>query len=205
LRFEYCNVVIVDIGEVTMRNGNIFVISAPSGAGKSSLVNAVRKKDQKIKVSISHTTRNIRPGEQDGVDYYFVSPAKFRSMLNDGEFLEHALVYDNHYGTNKNTINKLIAGGYDVILEIDWQGAQQIKQQNPAAILIFILPPNLIELENRLKNRNTDSKEVIKKRLNLAKDDINHAKDFDITLINDNFDRTVGELYSIILVHRTKN
>ena len=188
-----------------MRTGNIFVISAPSGAGKSSLVRAIcKKEDPNIKVSISHTTRRMRPGDQNGVDYYFIDQAKFESMLHNNEFLEHAFVYGNYYGTNENTINELLAGGYDVILEIDWQGAQQIKQQNSAAILIFIMPPNLDELEKRLRHRNTDSDEVIKKRLNEATTDISHAKDFDIVITNDNFDKTVDELYSIILVHRTK-
>ena len=184
--------------------GNIFVISAPSGAGKSSLVKAICKKDPKIRVSISHTTRNMRPGDQHGVDYYFVDAAEFNIMLNNNEFLEHALVYGNYYGTNKNKINELISNGYDIILEIDWQGAKQIKQQNPAAILIFILPPSLDELEKRLRKRNTDSESVIKNRLSLAAEDIAHAKDFDVIIVNDNFDKTIDELYSIILVHRIK-
>jgi guanylate kinase len=185
-----------------MKTGNIFVISAPSGAGKSSLVHAICKKDQTIKVSISHTTRIMRPTEQNGIDYYFINQAEFENMLNLGEFLEHAEVFGNYYGTNKNTINKLNQNGYDIILEIDWQGAYQIKQQIPSAILIFILPPSITELEKRLRTRNTDSEEVIKERLALAQSDITHAKDFDVTIINDNFDKTVGELYSIILVHR---
>lgn len=187
-----------------MQSGNVFVISAPSGAGKSSLVKALCDKDPKIKLSISHTTRNKRPGDLHGVHYYFVSKTEFEAMLNEQEFLEHAIVYDNHYGTHKDTINNLIQNGDDIILEIDWQGARQVRKLLPEATLIFILPPSLNELENRLKNRKTDSNENINKRLNEASKEIAYAKYFDYAIINDDFSIALHHLYSIILVQRLK-
>lgn len=188
-----------------MHKGNIFVISAPSGAGKSSLVNAVCKLDAQIQVSISHTTRNRRHNEQEGVNYYFITQSEFLIMLEKHEFLEYAKVYDNYYGTNKNTINQFLASGKDIILEIDWQGARQIKQLIPEAIFIYIMPPCLQVLEHRLRSRNTDSDEVVQKRLALAKNDISHASHFDYIIINDNFDDAVHDLYSIIGVQRLKS
>ncbi len=187
-----------------MQSGNIFVISAPSGAGKSSLVKALCRKDKQIKVSVSHTTRSIRPGEQEGLDYYFIPHTDFVNMLEQKQFLEYAKVYDNYYGTHINTIKQLLEKGQDIVLEIDWQGARQVKQLFPQAILIFILPPNAQELQKRLTSRNTDSPETIKKRLDLAIDDISHADEFDYTIINDNFDMALHELYSIITVQRFK-
>ena len=187
-----------------MQSGNIFVIAAPSGAGKSSLVKALCTHDAKIKVSISHTTRPMRPGEQHGVDYHFVRHEQFTRMLEQQEFLEHAKVYDNFYGTHTDTIRQLLHNGQDIILEIDWQGARQVRRIFEDAILIYILPPNQAELKNRLLSRNTDSPEVIQKRLNLALDDISHANEFDYAVINDNFDMALQDLYSIILVQRLK-
>jgi len=185
-----------------VHGGNVFVISAPSGAGKSSLIQALCKLDSQIQVSISHTTRKIRTGEIEGVDYFFISHKKFKTMQQEQKFLELAQVYDNFYGTNKNTIKKTLTKGKDIILEIDWQGARQIRKLIPEAILIYILPPSLPELEKRLKLRNTDSEEAIQKRLNLAIEDISHAEEFDFIVTNDNFNVALQELYSIILVHR---
>jgi len=187
-----------------MQTGNIFVISAPSGAGKSSLVKALCEKDSQIKVSISHTTRNIRPGEEDGVNYHFINKSTFEQMLDNGEFLEYAKVYDNYYGTNIKTVKQLISDGYDIILEIDWQGANQIRELLPDSIFIYIFPPSIEELEKRLRLRNTDADEIIQKRLNLAQNDMSHAKRFDYGVINDNFASALNDLYSIILVQRLK-
>jgi guanylate kinase len=177
---------------------NLYVISAPSGAGKSTLVRALCALDEHIKCSISHTTRTKRPGETDGVDYYFTDIDTFKSMLANNEFIEHALVYDNYYGTHKQTLAKLQSAGNDVILEIDYQGALQIKALLPSACLIYILPPSISELEKRLRHRNTDSEAVIQKRLAVAKDDLSYAKHFDYSVINDNFQDALARLYSII-------
>ena len=184
--------------------GNIFVISAPSGCGKSSLVQSLCKLDEKIKTSISHTTRAIRPNEEHGIHYFFVSHNEFEKLIKSGEFLEHAVVYENYYGTHTKTIKELQEKGDDIILEIDHQGARQVKSIFNDATLIYILPPNLTELKRRLIKRNTDSKSTINNRLKLALDDISHADKFDYVLINDNFDVALQELYSIILVQRLK-
>lgn len=187
-----------------MTRGNIFVISAPSGAGKSSLVRALCEKDSNIKVSISHTTRGKRPGDKHGIHYYFIEKSEFEQMLKKNEFLEHAHVYDHYYGTHKTTIEKLLKAGHDIILEIDHQGAMQIRQLLKDAILIYIFPPNLNELRKRLHQRNTDTAEVMEKRLALALNDMSFAKSFDFAVINDDFNQALGELYSIIMVHRLK-
>ena len=187
-----------------MQQGNIFVISAPSGAGKSSLVKALCEKDSKIQVSISHTTRKMRPGDIHGIHYFFVSHNEFEIMLSDKKFLEHAKVYDNYYGTHIDNIKQLQNSGQDIILEIDNQGASQVKKIFDDATLIYILPPSLEELEKRLNNRNTDSSDVINKRLSEAKNDISHANEFDYIIINDDFSSALQDLYSIILVSRMK-
>lgn len=184
--------------------GNVFVISAPSGAGKSSLVNALCKKDPQIKVSVSHTTRNKRLGDEEGIHYHFVDTAEFKHMIANNDFLEYATVYDNYYGTHKTTITQLQNMGYDIILEIDRQGALQIRKLLKQAILIYVLPPSIAELRKRLQQRNTDSIETIEKRQGTAIDDISYAKYFDFAIINDDFNAALDELYSIIVVHRLK-
>ncbi len=185
-----------------MVQGKIFVISAASGAGKSSLVKELCILDEKIKVSISHTTREKRHSETNNHDYYFVSINEFEIMLKNNQFIEYAKVYDNYYGTNKIQLEQLINKGYDVILEIDWQGAMQIKNIMPNAILIYIMPPSVEELKKRLILRGTDSKEVIEKRLLQAKDDISHANKFQHIVYNQDFNKSIQELYSIILLYR---
>ena len=187
-----------------MNRGKIYVIAAPSGAGKSTLVNALCKLDDQIQLSVSHTTRNKRHNENDGVNYFFTSTSKFEQMIQNNEFLEYAKVYDNYYGTNINTIKNFLATGKDIILEIDWQGSRQIRQLFNEAVLIFILPPSLEVLSQRLKNRNTDSLETIDKRLALALDDISHAEEFDNLIINDKFETALQDLWSIIRANRTK-
>jgi guanylate kinase len=187
-----------------MNRGNIYVIAAPSGAGKSTLVNALCKLDSQVQLSVSHTTRAMRPGEVDGVNYFFVSVDAFQTMIANSEFLEYAQVYENYYGTNINTIKQFLATGKDIILEIDWQGAQQIRKLFHEAVLIFILPPSLPILAERLKKRNTDSANVIEKRLSVAMDDISHAPEFDYLIINDSFDVALQDLCSIIRAPRNK-
>ncbi len=187
-----------------MNRGNIYVIAAPSGAGKSTLVNALCTLDSQVQLSVSHTTRAMRPGEVDGVNYFFVSVDAFQTMIANSEFLEYAQVYENYYGTNINTIKQFLATGKDIILEIDWQGAQQIRKLFHEAVLIFILPPSLPILAERLKKRNTDSANVIEKRLSVAMDDISHAPEFDYLIINDSFDAALQDLCSIIRAPRNK-
>ncbi len=187
-----------------MNRGRIYVIAAPSGAGKSTLVNALCKIDPQVQLSISHTTRPMRTGETDGVNYFFVTVDSFKVMIEANEFLEYAQVYDNYYGTNINTIKKFLATGKDIILEIDWQGAQQIRKMFNDAVLIFILPPSLEVLAQRLSARNTDSQEVIEKRLSLAMSDISHAPEFDYLIVNDNFETALQDLCSIIRAPRNK-
>ncbi len=188
-----------------MNHGKIYVIAAPSGAGKSSLVNALLQHDQQIQLSISHTTRAQRAGEIDGVNYHFIQQEQFLKMVKANEFLEYAQVYDNFYGTAIHTIKEFLATGKDILLEIDWQGAAQIRQIFNDAIRIFILPPTIAALEHRLRLRNTDSTEVINQRLNAAHEDISHAPEFDYIIINDNFDAALQDLCSIIRAERKKS
>ena len=185
-----------------MIHGEIFVIAAPSGAGKSSLVKAACAKDNTLQLSISHTSRTMRTNEVDGIDYFFVSNTQFENMLSNHEFIEHANVYGNYYGTNLNTIQQFMHNGKDIILEIDWQGARQIKKLFPSAILIFILPPSIDELTKRLTERNTDSEDVIKSRIAFAQEDISHANEFQYIIINDQFDTALQDLCSIIRTRR---
>jgi guanylate kinase len=184
------------------QTGSLFLISAPSGAGKTSLVNAALKaaesdSDSKLCVSVSYTTRPKRPGEQDGVNYHFVTPAQFQAMQDDGDFLESALVYGNHYGTSKTWVEKHLGDGWHVILEIDWQGAEQIKRLLPQALSIFILPPSLETLRKRLQDRAQDEAEVIAKRMAEAISELSHYKIADYLLINDDFDQAVHTLQAI--------
>ena len=185
-----------------MLHDDIFVIAAPSGAGKSSLVKAICEQDNTLQLSISHTSRPIRPSEVNGVDYFFVSVEQFEEMLLRHEFIEHAKVYGNYYGTNINAIQQFMKNGKDIILEIDWQGARQIKKLFPNAILIFILPPSIEELTKRLIARNTDSTDVIKSRIQVAQEDISHASEFTYIIVNDKFDVALQDLCSIIRTRR---
>lgn len=190
-----------------MKKGNIFVISAPSGAGKSSLVNALCKQDEQVSLSISHTTRAMRNGEANGINYYFTDNTHFEQMIAKNELLEYAKVYSNYYGTSVVKIQECLNSGKDILLEIDWQGAEQVKKIFPDANLIFILPPSIKILSDRLHNRNTDSLEVINTRLSMALDEIKHATQFDYIIINDNFNHALIELQCIIQTQRslTKN
>lgn len=180
-------------------SGNLFIISAPSGAGKTSLVNALLSSNQQIDVSVSYTSRPPRPGEVEGKDYHFVSRETFMAMARHGDFLESAEVYGNLYGTSQSWIEAETLGGRDILLEIDWQGAAQVRQKFPDCISIFILPPSLQALEARLKNRGQDSAEVIAQRLQAAQEDISHVAEFDYVIINDELDFALQQLNAIVL------
>lgn len=184
--------------------GTLYIVSAPSGAGKTTLVGALLKNMPDIKASISHTTRPMRPSEKEGVNYHFVSEEMFLSLINKEAFLEHAQVFNHFYGTSKEWVEKTLSGGIDVILEIDWQGAEQIRDLIPESKSIFILPPSLEALEERLIKRGQDDPTVIKRRLAAAKEEISHYMMADYLLINDGFDETLVEFNSIILHERLK-
>jgi guanylate kinase len=184
--------------------GTLFIIAAASGTGKTSLVNALLKTVDNIKVSTSHTTRPIRPGEKDKINYYFVSEAEFKHLIKQGAFLEYAFVHGKYYGTSKQWVEDQLAGGTDVILEIDWQGAQQVKKLYPKSVSIFILPPSREVLQNRLKARQQDKPEVIIKRLAMADSEIAHYREFDFLIINDDFEKALIDLVSIIHANRLK-
>ncbi|HMM46355.1 MAG TPA: guanylate kinase [Thiobacillaceae bacterium] len=177
--------------------GALYIVSAPSGAGKTSLVKALLKADAGIRLSISYTTRPPRPGETDGRDYHFVTRERFEAMLADGEFLEHAEVYGNFYGTSKGSIERDLEAGRDILLEIDWQGAAQVKQHFPACVGIFVLPPSFNALRTRLAGRGQDSEAVIERRLAAASHDVAHAAAFDYIIVNDDFDHALQDLVAI--------
>ncbi len=183
---------------VRSRRGRLFVIAAPSGAGKTSLVRELLARDPALRLSISHTTRKPRPNEVPGREYFFVSVPEFERLAARGAFLEHARVFDNHYGTSRETVERLLAAGTDVVLEIDWQGAQQVRAALPESVTSFILPPSRRALEERLTQRQTDSAEVIARRLRDAVSDMGHFSEFDYVVVNDRFEQTLAELESIL-------
>jgi guanylate kinase len=184
--------------------GNVFIICAPSGAGKTSLVAELLRRDRSARLSVSHTTRAPRPGEQDGRDYYFVSRSVFQTMIERGEFLECADVHGNLYGTSQGWINEQRARDVDILLEIDWQGARQVRKLIADAIGIFILPPSLAALRRRLNDRGQDSTAVIERRLQAAQGEIAHLAEFDYVIINNNFDDAVEDLVSIVRAARLR-
>ena len=184
--------------------GRLFVITAPSGAGKTSLIDAVMKADPSLKISVSYTTRAPRPGEKDGVDYHFVGDAEFLAMRERGEFLESAEVHGNRYGTSKKVILDALARGEDLILEIDWQGAQQVRRLYPDAVGVFILPPSIEELERRLRGRAQDSEAVIRRRVENAREEISHQNEFKYTIINKDFETARQSLAEIIRNERAQ-
>jgi guanylate kinase len=181
-----------------MATSRLFVISAPSGAGKTSLVKALLQRLPDLRVSTSHTTRPARPNEVDGREYYFVDNARFDQLAAQGAFLEHARVFDNQYGTGRQQLEDKLAAGHDVILEIDWQGARQVRAAIPGCQSIFILPPSLRALRERLDARATDSAAVIKRRLEDAVSDMSHCREFDYVVVNEEFSRAVDELAAIL-------
>ncbi len=178
--------------------GRLFVVAAPSGAGKTSLVNALVANDPRLVISVSYTTRAPRPGETDGVHYHFVTPATFEHRCEAGEFLEHAEVFGHRYGTHGDTTGDILATGQDVILEIDWQGARQVKTSFPDCRSIFILPPSVEALRTRLGARAQDSESVIQRRMAEAKAELSHCDEFDYVVVNDDFDTALGDLQAVI-------
>ncbi|MGA2397193.1 MAG: guanylate kinase [Steroidobacteraceae bacterium] len=182
----------------TAKAGRLYVVSAPSGAGKTSLVKALMKREPGLSVSVSYTTRAPRANEVEGRDYYFVTADEFGRMVERGEFLEHARVFDNFYGTGRAAVREALAAGQRLLLEIDWQGARQVRASMPAAHSIFILPPTRRALEERLTARSTDSPEVIRRRLQDAQRDIAHWIEFDYVVINDRFEQAVIDFQAIV-------
>ena len=183
-------------------SGCLFVLAAPSGGGKTSLVRALLEREPGMRLSISYTTRPPRPGEQDGVDYHFVDEATFKALQAAGEFLEHAYVHGNWYATSATWLRKETEAGHDVLLEIDWQGAQQVRRLIPEAVHIFILPPSLASLKERLEKRGQDTPEVIVRRLEAAREEMRHCGEFDYVIMNQDFARAVDDLSAIVRAAR---
>lgn len=187
-----------------MHNGTLFIVAAPSGAGKTSLVRALLHKLSGIRVSVSYTTRAPRPREQDGVDYHFVSPDDFRAMVADDAFLEHATVFDRSYGTGRLWVEEQLKAGTDVILEIDWQGARQVRSAFAGTVGVFILPPSRDELERRLRARGQDGDEVIARRMRDAVSEMSHYDEFDYLIVNNDFDEALAELAAVVMAQRLR-
>ena len=185
-----------------MTTGKLYIISAPSGAGKTSLVKQLREDVDKLVVSVSHTTRTMRNGEKHGSDYFFVSVDEFKTMIEAQAFLEHAQVFDNFYGTAQKTVEDNLAQGLDVILEIDWQGAQQVRNMLSESISIFILPPSIDVLKQRLQNRGQDTEETIARRMRDAVTEMSHYPEFDYLIVNDDFITALQQLKSIVIANR---
>ncbi len=184
--------------------GNLFIVAAPSGAGKTTLVRHLLESDKQIGVSISHTTRRPRPGEENGREYHFVDVPSFLERIGHGEFLEWAEVHGNYYGTSKRWIEDEMLAERDVLLEIDWQGAQQVRKVFPQAIGIFVLPPSMAILHDRLSGRGTDSEDVIARRIAAARDEMRHVDEFDYVIINDTLQQAVGDLQAIVRAARLR-
>jgi len=189
-----------------IQRGRLFIVSAPSGGGKTSLTRALipwlTQQHVPAVISVSYTTRAPRPGETDGVDYHFVDSAAFEGMVAAGEFMEHAHVFDRRYGTGLAKTEALLADGIDVILDIDWQGARQVKQSHPSAVGIFLLPPSRPELERRLRSRAQDSDEVVQARMQAARDEMSHYREYDYVIVNEQFEHALFQLGSIFLERR---
>ena len=185
-----------------MSQGTLFVVSAPSGAGKTTLVRELIDSLDGIQVSVSHTTRSLRRGEVDGVNYHFIDVPAFEAMIERGEFFEYARVFDNYYGSSRPSVEAMLNAGQDVILEIDWQGARQVRQQMPDAVSIFILPPSRDELERRLSSRGTDEHATIARRMRDAVSEMSHYDEYDYLVINDDFTTALRELQSLVISRR---
>ncbi len=184
--------------------GNLFVVAAPSGAGKTSLTRALLEREPGIALSVSYSTRPPRPGERDGVDYHFVTLERFRALQDAGEFLEHAQVHDNWYATGATWLKAQVDSGQDVLLEIDWQGARQVRALVPDSVHIFVLPPSLASLEERLVRRGQDDEGTIARRLKAAREEMRHCKEFDYVIINQDFASAVDDLAAIVRVARLR-
>lgn len=184
-----------------MNKGTLFVVSAPSGAGKTSLLKAMMTNASGITLSVSHTTRTPRPGEENGVHYHFVDVPAFMRMVENAEFLEHAKVFDNYYGTSEAGVRDQLNSGTDVVLEIDWQGAQQVRKRFPDAVTVFIVPPSVEALRERLSSRQQDSDEVIERRMRDALDEMSHHQEYDYIVVNDVFETALADIEAIIRSH----
>ncbi|MEE8208100.1 MAG: guanylate kinase [Nitrosomonadaceae bacterium] len=189
---------------MTTKPGNLFILSAPSGTGKTSLIEALSQTDIDLSLSVSYTSRSMRLGEVEGRDYYFVERKIFEQMLEHGEFLESAEVYGNLYGTSQKWINKAIDSGQDILLEIDTQGAQQVRRFFSNAVSIFVLPPSIKVLETRLRNRNQDCEEAIARRMAAARQEISHVREYDYVIINENLDNALRELVCVVQAERLR-
>jgi len=187
-----------------MKQGQLYIVSAPSGAGKTSLLNALRGRLKHVQVSLSHTTRAPRPGEKDGWHYHFVSVDEFRDEVEKGHFLEYAEVFGNYYGTSKLAVEELLNSGKDVILEIDWQGAQQVRENTNDVVGIFILPPSLEALEERLRSRQQDDEATIQRRMQEARSEMSHYSEYDYVLFNDDFEDALEKLFYLFRVGRLR-
>lgn len=185
-----------------MSTGTLYIVSAASGTGKTSLLKALLEKTTDIAISVSHTTRDKRPGEESGVHYHYVTKDTFVDLIGKGDFLEHAQVFGNYYGTSQRAVEKQLADGHDVILEIDWQGAQQVRKLMPLAVSIFILPPSRSALLSRLQGRGQDSADVIAARMAEAVSEMSHYNEFDYLVVNDVFERALTELEAIFMANR---
>ena len=182
----------------------LFIVSAPSGAGKTSLLRELVPADERLVMSVSHATRTMRPGEEDGVHYHFVSVERFEELVEQGAFLEHARVFDNYYGTSEAAVRGQLAEGRDVVLEIDWQGARQVRRRFPGAVSVFIAPPNIEALRDRLSGRGQDSVEVIERRMTDARRELSHYPEYDYLVINDDFATALSELRAIVTAERLR-
>lgn len=187
-----------------MNKGILFILSAASGAGKTSLVQALLERESDLHLAVSFTTRTPRPGEWDGVHYHFVAPERFRRMVAAGEFLEHAQVFGNHYGTAESAVRSQLEQGRDLLLEIDWQGARQARTRFPQAVSIFILPPSAQALEQRLRNRGLDSDQVIANRMAAARSEMSHYAEYDYLVVNDRFDTALNDLACLVRAERLR-
>ena len=187
-----------------MTQGTLYIISAPSGAGKTSLLKALIEREPGIRVSVSHTSRPMRPGEQDGVDYWFTRESEFRRMIGEGAFIEHAEVFGNLYGTSEKAVRELLQTGVDLVLEIDWQGARQVRKRFPEAISLFVLPPTQEVLQQRLNARGQDTNEVIEGRMREARSEMEHYVEYDYLIVNDQFDLALRELQALFVGQRLR-
>jgi len=185
-------------------SGILFIVSAPSGAGKTSLLRELVPADEHLTMSVSHATRPMRPGEEDGRHYHFVSVERFEQLVGEGAFLEHARVFDNYYGTSEAAVREPLSTGRDVVLEIDWQGARQVRRRFPEAVSIFIAPPSIDALRERLSGRGQDSEETVERRMADARSELSHYSEYDFLVINDRFDVALGELRAIVTAERLR-
>ena len=187
-----------------MAQGTLYVVSAPSGAGKTSLLKTLIEKTAGIRVSVSHTTRPMRPGEQNGTDYWFTNEPEFRRMAGEGAFIEYAEVFGNLYGTSENAVRELLQTGVDVVLEIDWQGARQVRKRFPEVVSVYVLPPSPQALRQRLNARGQDSDVVIEHRMSEARSEMEHYSEYDYLIVNDQFDLALAELQALVVSQRLR-